>query len=539
MARAFTLSEKSVFPLSFFLFSSTLQLLLKCHVASAMAAGEGWWQLLHGSVGISAMHMQLLHNDRVIMYDRTEFGPSNVALPGGKCIGNAADCTAHSIEYDVISNGFRPLTVQSNIWCSSGYVTPDGTLVQTGGFWTGERRVRLFTPCKNNICDWKEVDNGLACKRWYATNHILPDGSQIILGGRDQFNFEFFPKTKYPNAYNLPFLAETKDFGTENNLYPFVFLNVDGNLFVFANNRAILLDYSKNTVVKTYPTIPGGDPRSYPSTGSAVLLPLKNLEAINVEAEVLVCGGAPRGSYEQAMKNNFVKALDTCARIKITDPNPQWAIETMPQARVMGDMIILPNGDVLIINGGASGTAAWELGRDPVLAPDLYRPDNPVGSRFKTQNPTTIPRMYHSSTVLLRDGRVLVGGSNPHAYYNFTGVLFPTELSLEAFSPSYLGKEKPCIKYNTTIKLVFAVSGEVKIPVKVTMVLPSFTTHSFSMNQRLLVLDNIEFYRKGNTTTYNVVVKTPGSSNIAPPGYYMMFVVNQDIPSKGIWVQLQ
>ncbi|KFK44114.1 hypothetical protein AALP_AA1G217400 [Arabis alpina] len=218
----------------------------------------------------------------------------------------------------------------------------------------------------------------------------------------------------------------------------------------------------------------------------------------------------------------------------------------------MGDMTLLPNGDVLIINGGGSGSAAWELGREPVLVPDLYQPENPVNSRFESLNPTTIPRMYHSTAILLRDGRVLVGGSNPHAFYNFTGVLFPTELSLEAFSPVYLEpefanlrpkimspKSPSRIKYRTSLKLQFKVTGEVKSPVKVTMVFPSFTTHSFSMNQRLLVLDNVKFTRKGKSMTYEVQVRTPRSANIAPPGYYMIFVVNQNIPSEGVWVRLQ
>ncbi|VVA91933.1 unnamed protein product [Arabis nemorensis] len=163
----------------------------------------------------------------------------------------------------------------------------------------------------------------------------------------------------------------------------------------------------------------------------------------------------------------------------------------MPRARVMGDMTLLPNGDVLIINGGSSGSAAWELGREPDLVPDLYHPENPVNSRFESLNPTRIPRMYHSTAILFRDGRDLVGGSNPHAFYNFTGVLFPTELSLEAFSPVYLEpefanlrskilspKSQSRIKYSTSLKMQFKVTGEVKSPVKVTMVFPSFTTHS-------------------------------------------------------------
>ncbi|MBA0585722.1 hypothetical protein Gorai_016489, partial [Gossypium raimondii] len=336
--------------LTFILSVLLFQLLCTSHPCQRIltsAAAGGRWQLLQKSIGISAMHMQLLSNDRVVAFDRTDFGPSNLPLPKGKCrfdLNDTAlkqDCTAHSIEYDVLSNKFRPLMVQTDVWCSSGAVTPNGDLVQTGGFNDGERKVRVFSPCSS--CDWQESNNGLAARRWYSTNHILPDGRQIIVGGRKQFNYEFVPKNIAANTFDLPFLFETNDREVENNLYPFVFLNVDGNLFVFANNRAILLDYVKNKVVKRYPTIPGGDPRSYPSTGSAVLLPLKNFKASAIQAEVLVCGGAPKGSYSQATQGEFIGALKTCARIIITDPNPKWVIETMPLARVMGDMILLPN----------------------------------------------------------------------------------------------------------------------------------------------------------------------------------------------------
>ncbi|CAN6582531.1 unnamed protein product [Malus baccata var. baccata] len=220
---------------------------------TAHAAG-GNWQVL-ATIGVSAMHMQLLKNDRIVLFDRTDFGTSNLSLPNGNCVNN--DCTAHSAD--------------------------------------GERRVRVFQPCTG--CDWTEVVDGLAVRRWYATNHVLPDGREIIIGGRGQFNYEFYPKID----------------STSN---PFVFLNPDGNLFIFANNRAILLDYLKNVIVKTYPQIPGGDPRCYPSSGSAVLLPLKNLTAPSVEAEVLVCGGAPKGSFVQANKgraNNVSSSSDDTA----------------------------------------------------------------------------------------------------------------------------------------------------------------------------------------------------------------------------------
>ncbi|XP_054796836.1 aldehyde oxidase GLOX1 [Prosopis cineraria] len=531
-----------------FLFSSIL--------LSAQAAC-GRWQLLQNSIGLVAMHMQLLHNDRVVIFDRTDFGFSNLSLPRGKCRRDPyeevakVDCTAHSIEYDVSSNTFRPLFVQTDVWCSSGSVAPDGRLVQTGGFNDGERAVRMFNPCP--ACDWQEQNGALAARRWYATNHILPDGRQIIVGGRRAFNYEFYPKTPAArNAYSLPFLVQTNDPGAENNLYPFVFLNVDGNLFIFANNRAILFDYRKSTAVKTFPQIPGGDPRCYPSTGSAVLLPLRNLLKASIEAEVLICGGAPRGSFKQANQGSaFMGALNTCARIKITDPKPQWVMENMPGARVMNDMLILPNGNILIINGAAAGTAGWELGRNPVLNPFVYKPDSPIGSRFQSENPSNIPRVYHSTAVLLRDGRVLVGGSNPHRYYNFTKVLLPTELRLEAYSPWYLEAEfsnarpkilspasQTKVKYGDKLVVTFRVTAMLAPnSVSVTMLAPPFNTHSFSMNQRLLVLDVLTVSNLGKLT-FRVEVVTPGSSVLAPPGFYLLFVVNREIPSEGIWLQI-
>ncbi|KAG2390503.1 hypothetical protein LR48_Vigan07g282900 [Vigna angularis] len=531
---------------------------------AVVSAGSGQWQLLQKSIGIVAMHMQLLHTDTILIFDRTDFGLSNLSLPGGRCRHDPnervvkTDCTAHSVEYDVASNTFRPLFLQTNIWCSSASVAVDGTLVQTGGFNDGDRVVRTFFPCAT--CDWKEIPGGLAVRRWYATNHKLPDGRQIIVGGRRQFNYEFYPKSyaTAKNAYSLPFLVQTTDLFEENNLYPFVFLNVDGTLFIFANNKAILLDYTKNTVVKTFPNIPGNDPRCYPSTGSAVLIPLrsKTPDFSFTEAEVLICGGAPRGAYTQAKrKRTFIGALTTCARIKITDPNPTWVVETMPggKGRLMGDMLLLPNGNVLIINGAGSGSAGWEYGRDPVLAPLVYYPDNNPGSRFEILNASNTPRMYHSTAILVRDGRVLVAGSNPHVGYNFSHVIFPTELSIEAFSPPYLEAAFQNVRprivgpvsgtrvaYGQTVKVrVDVASGSlVRSLVRVTVLAPPFNTHSFSMNQRMLVLEPSNVTNVDGPTTFEFEVTTPGSPVLAPPGFYLLFVVHQEIPSEGIWIQI-
>lgn len=120
----------------------------------------GEWQLLHGNIGISAMHMQLLRNNKVAIFDRTDFGRSNVSLPGGHCrydpldLITREDCSAHSVLYEIGSNKFRALTVQTDTWCSSGAVLPDGTLVQTGGYNDGDHIIRTLAPCTGENCDW-------------------------------------------------------------------------------------------------------------------------------------------------------------------------------------------------------------------------------------------------------------------------------------------------------------------------------------------------------------------------------------------------
>ncbi|GJZ50818.1 aldehyde oxidase GLOX1-like protein [Tanacetum coccineum] len=126
--------------------------------ALSCGAAGGSWSVLLPSIGISAMHMQLVPNDRVVIYDRTDFGISNISLPNGKCRPNSTDYSAYSVEYDVGSNTIRPLMVLTNVWCSLGTLTPDGSLVQTGGWANSCRRVRIYKSCATS--DWKEISNG-------------------------------------------------------------------------------------------------------------------------------------------------------------------------------------------------------------------------------------------------------------------------------------------------------------------------------------------------------------------------------------------
>lgn len=352
--------------------------------------------------------------------------------------------------------------------------------------------------------------------------------------------------------YHLPFLEQTlRTDPFPNNLYPFIHLNTDGNLFVFANDRAILLDYVHNKVVRNYPVMPGGVARNYPSTGSSVLLPLilsGTTKTSPPVAEVFVCGGTVPDAIDKALANIFVEGTKTCGRLRLNDVNPKWEMTEMPLSRIMGDMLLLPTGDVLIINGAAFGAAGWDLAREPVLHPVLYEPGS---KRFLKMNPTRIPRMYHSSAHLLSDGRVIVGGSNPNSNYNFSA-LFPTELSVEAFSPPYLfgPNSRPNITgivtgenvvFEQKVVVNFHWKGKQKElddkKVYVMLMAPSFTTHSFSMHQRLLVLEVTEI-RQRFAENYVAVCLAPATVEVAPPGYYQLSIVYDGVPSRSRWVRV-
>ncbi|KAH9312845.1 hypothetical protein KI387_027880, partial [Taxus chinensis] len=501
---------------------------------------KGRWDLLFENAGVSAMHMTLLHTNKVLIFDQTLAGPSQITRTDPSCSKTSSpateDCWAHSIEYDIASNTVRPLHVVTDTFCSSGSFASNGTLVQTGGWSNGDRVTRYFTPCTDSSCDWVESPTLLSSRRWYASNQILPDDRIIVVGGRRSFNYEFVPKRPGEGAFQLPFLVKTNAVDEENNLYPFTHLSSDGNLFIFANRDSILLDYNKNQVVRAFPAMPGGGARNYPSSGSSVMLPLDSANNFQ-RVEILICGGAPDGAFKKATFNQtFVEALKSCGRIEITSQNPQWQMEDMPGPRVMNDMLILPTGEVLIINGAKQGTAGWQSATEPALSPFLYRPAEALGNRFRVLAPTKIPRMYHSTANVLPDGRVLVGGSNSNFGYRFSGVAFPTELRMEAYIPYYLHSSYDLkraaiisissreIKYGSKFIVRFSLQRRPSSSIRFHVYAPPFTTHTWSMNQRMLSLAASAIVK--GSGGYIVGLTAPPSPVAAPSGYYLLTIVN-------------
>ncbi|VFQ67614.1 unnamed protein product [Cuscuta campestris] len=520
-----------------------------------MDYGAASWEIASEFVGVSAMHMQLMIDGKVVFYDTTNLGPSALRQNPKWCRkapNGRTDCWAHGVTYDPNTGGVRALKINFNPWCSSGGLSKSGKLISTGGSDEGVRSIRILEPC--DTCDFQEIETSLSTFRWYATQQMLENGDIMLVGGRGAHNYEIFPpdQLKFPiQQFGLTLLMDTTAGFLENNLYPFVYLLPDGTVFVFANDRSVVVNPRTGETVRELPKLPGGS-RNYPASGQSALLPLKlgpnTRDGDPVRAEVLVCGGNSHDAfrYTERAPRKFPPALKECGRIAANEEGANWEIEEMPSGRVMGDMLILPTGDLLLINGAKSGTSAWDAAEDPNFAPVMYGPDKPKGKRFNVLKESKIARMYHSSSAVLPDGKILVAGSNTHAAYNFKAK-YPTEMRVEKFSPPYLAAElaqfRPQIaedlsdkqlSYGQNFNVHIDLEADVGVEdIKVTMYPPPFTTHGFSQGQRLLIL--------GLNEVRNKVISAvaPPSGKLAPPGYYLLFVVHRGVPSKGMWVQIQ
>lgn len=412
--------------------------------------------------------------------------------------------------------------------------------------------MRIISPC--DTCQFKEKNIALSADRWYSSNQILEDGSFLVVGGRRSYNYEIVPTTlEFPiEQHGFPFLMETTD-KVENNLFPFVYLLPTGDVFVFANNRAVIINPRKGKTVRSLPDLPGGS-RNYPASGQSALLPLEldPAKPDSLSPEVIVCGGNSHDAllfveWKPEAEKVYKPALKSCGRIRVLEEGATWEMEEMPSPRVMGDMLLLPNGHVLLINGAKAGTAAWWCGDLPNFTPTLYFPNYETGNRFKELTPTNIARMYHSASAVLPSGQVLVAGSNPNDRYNFQ-MKYPTELRVEKFDPPYLDPalnmfRPEIIPPNPQLKLKYGKTFNLQIKLdapnvgagdlKVTMYFPPFTTHGYSQNQRLLVLPVNMAADKTHITAV-----APPNGKVAPPGYYLVYVVHRAVPSRGIWVTI-
>jgi hypothetical protein len=201
----------------------------------------------------------------------------------------------------------------------------------------------------------------------------------------------------------------------------------------------------------------------------------------------------------------------------------------------------LPDGTYLILNGGQHGVAGFGLGGSPNYNAVMYDPSKPLHQRMSVMANTTVARLYHSEAITLLDGRVLVSGSDPTGDYTNPTDSFPEEYRVEVFTPPYLlsGLARPTFTITnkdwaytgTTSTATFTVTSGSTANLKVSLLGSVVSTHGNAMGQRTL-------FPKVSCTGQTCTVTAPPNAHIAPPGWYMMFVLDGPTPSVGQFVRI-
>ncbi|KAJ3218621.1 hypothetical protein HK099_004992, partial [Clydaea vesicula] len=462
--------------------------------------------------------------DKIIFTSSTVVGPQN---------------NTNSYEFDYRTLKFRELHTKTDLFCGAGVVLADNYgrhLQASGWFLTALQGIRLLRP----EGDWEENWQSLSLQvpRWYPTAITLPNGVLAYLGGATTANGPSQPNVELlPQKGELPIPVDILTETRGHNLYPAGIIMPSGLLYVFAGDKSTLLDWKDNFKVKrNLPLAPshvsGFGYRTYPYSSSYVLLPLK---APHYTATFLTCGGGGGTSTDPKVSGEGGLAFDTCASINPEEENAEWIVERMPLRRVMGNMLALPDGTFLMVNGAANGVAGFAAAQNPVLGALIYDPERPIGKRFIYGGKTTIPRMYHSGATLLTDGRVLIHGSNA------ADPKFPPEFGLEIYYPPYLlsKKIKPTIELVESRDITFSQIFKVKVKleyqgnVKFNIIRVDITTHGMYFDQRFIWLQHSKV---DGEDTFNVAA--PPNENVVVPGWYLLHAVEDDTPSESIYLRI-
>ncbi|KXN80994.1 hypothetical protein AN958_06506 [Leucoagaricus sp. SymC.cos] len=499
------------------------------------------WELSqHGMTGVAAMQLSIISATHAIIIDKVEHNPLSINGHG-----------AWAALYNLNTDELKPLEMKTNSFCAGGAFLSNGTLVNTGGApvdkpgfgdINGLQGIRLFHPCESENVDKCEmiedpVRMRMASSRWYPTAVRIEDGSVLIIGGSVRGGYinspdmnnptiEYYPPKSIHGSNGLPIPMQFLKDTLNSNLFPIAFLLPDGKIFMAANNDAMIYDWKRNTEQRL-PSLPNGVRVTYPMTGTALLLPLSPEN--DYTPEVLICGGSTlsdRKPPEQLSSQDPASAQ--CVRMVLTEKGiaQGWQMEEMPEARVMPDAVLLPTGQIVIVNGGKT-----------VFTPVLYNPQAPRGKRFYRDEdmPTSsIPRLYHSIATLTPRGDLMITGSNPN--FDRSEVKYVTEYRVEWLSPPYMRLDRPYIEEsprNINFKETFAIrlngaAGEGQ-KVEVALMDLGFISHSVHMNSRHVWL----VASRSDDDETVLTVTAPPREEIYPPGPGWLYVLIDGVPSEG------
>lgn len=536
-------------------------------MAQTDAAVIGAWEQPPYNSEIEVVHAALLNNGKVVYFS-------------GFRAAEAAQTETRI--WNPKTGEIKKIPTPGDLFCAGHSFLPDGRLLVTGGTleyrnlpavppWlvrltrpiqpflvrTFEGRIRvdltptgstflyLFDPRTEQWAFGGDMPEG----RWYPTNTSLPNGRILLLSGTNEGGGY---KASRPPEINRRVELYDPVTGLEEVAVVPHFTQPETNTAEFSAQHSSGPDAAAGEFPSTYPrmfvlplhetdkaTFPAGklfcagyhphtkflNPSNWEWTpagklhwgprddGCCVLLPLRPPD---YKARVLTFGGARQ-------HHGVLEVTETTEIIDLEAAEPAWRVTApMQNKRLNAIGIILPNGHVMVIGGNSTGRFD-----DPVLQPEVFDESTEQWTRLAS---ATVPRGYHSTALLLPDGRVLSAGTTPFGHH---------ELRMELYSPNYLFKgARPRllsaprhIGYGQAFDLTFECKeGTLE---RLALIRPGAVTHAFDMEQRYIELQITDLH---SDTLHTLA---PPDPHVAPPGYYMLFLLNdRGVPSEATFVDL-
>jgi hypothetical protein len=403
----------------------------------------------------------------------------------------------------------------TDLFCAGFAPTFDGKLFVAGGnlgslngFYPGSAHTNIFNPITNTWTRAPDMTEG----RWYPTVIALPNKEMLLMSGWSNTTTtnNYVADVWNPTTNTLRRLtsASTQSRSVQH-LYPWLHVAPGGRVF-----------YSGSTVSMAYLTTTGTG-RWSPTYNRDSTGRVNGSSVMYEPGKLLIVGGG--GNTKTAVTVNLTNGVQTSAT------------GSMTFGRTHLNATLLADGSVFVNGGNTSGVNFDDT--TSVYSSELW---NPTTGTWQLGAVAQKPRNYHAVSLLLPDGRVWTGGGGG------CGTCAVNHQNTEMYYPPYLFKkdgsgllaDRPRVTFAPST-MTYTQSYTLYTPSpttiqKVALVGLGSVTHAFNMNQRYVPLTIAT--RTSNTLS----VTSPANANLAPPGYYLLFVIDlSGVPSVGRFVQVQ
>lgn len=504
-----------------------------------MSDTHGQWMGIQDAVTTSdGRRLFILH--AILMHT------GNVLVWSGHVEG--AHYAAESYEWDPLADPTMATPLRRNfpagvdIFCCHQTNLEDGRVMTVGGSQAhpndahGIRDICIYDPGSNN---WTKIGE-MSIGRWYPTLVTLADGSVLAFSGIDDSGMHLAARVEhFPLPIQGPGYMPQVLSGGDKHLasYPGLHLVAGGKVVLTGTTWRYGME--QNAPINTFTFRKTGantanwtDEAMAPAVknreeGMSILLPPAQ------DGKLLLIGGGWWSDHRSDLAGHHADTDLHSAAILDTQSAPMlWrSLRNMDHPRMNVNAVLLPDAKVLV--HGGHNTYKWHSGQVPSNIAEMY---DPVLDEFTPVAAMNERRTYHSASLLLPDGQVLTMGgvdpSRPEA-----GLAALNQKTFEFYRPPYFFKgTRPTINavtsehgpadtlaYSTTINI----AGTSDTPVlRVALMRLGAITHHTDSEQRYVALDFVVTAYDTGTKAFTLSAGVTGDANVAPPGYYMLWVVD-------------